>query len=470
MKEAAVIGMPISHSRSPAIFGFLAKTLNVADLNYHAIPVESSALSEFLAKVRKQPDWIGMNVTIPHKEAIRRELDSVSLEASAVGAVNVVEVRGGKFLGHNTDVFGVIRALEEHRCAVHGQSVWLWGAGGAARAVAYALGKMGASQVVIANRTLARAEKIADEIGSLFPATQFQAVAMDGEIPALASSLKLVVNCTPVGMHGFSGDSDLFGALSELPFRSDAFAFDLIYDPAVTPFLSLARSLGLKTIGGLDMLIYQALATWEIWFSSKLAGDEAARLKESLAAYLGELIKIQIKDPRPIFLTGFMGVGKSTIGSALAKELGWGFIDTDKIVTKTAGISIPEIFSERGEAGFRSLEAAAVEAACAMPRTVVALGGGAVLDPVSLKKIQSAGDLVFLSAGLESLQGRLAKSGLSRPLLAGLDAHAQKERIQSLLAVRAPIYESARHRIETDGLAPDEVARRIVASVRKERA
>jgi shikimate dehydrogenase len=469
MKTAAVIGFPISHSRSPAIFEFLARELGVADLRYEANAVDPAGLPAFLARVRSEVGWLGVNVTIPHKEAMLPLVDTLSPEARVVGAVNVVQAVGGKLIGHNTDIRGVVRSLEMSGAVVRGEAAYVIGAGGAVRAVAYALGLLGAAEVFIANRTSARAVKIAVEIGPLFPATKFHVVA-DGAPPeSVDRKYSLVVNGTPLGMRGYPADSALENfstVLAKLACRPNAVAFDLIYDPESTPFLDAASERGLRVLGGLDMLIYQALATWEIWRGTPFAAADEKRLRDGLAVFL----RARIRENAPIFLAGFMGVGKSTVGAILARNLGWGFIDTDSLVTGTAGKSIAKIFSDGGETEFRGLEASAVASACGKLRTVVALGGGALLNPASFRKIEASGTLVFLGAHPESLEARLAETAGTRPLLAGLSPDARREKIRKLLEAREPLYRRARLRIDTDGLSPEEIARQVARAVRKDTA
>ena len=285
MRQAAVIGTPVSHSLSPAIFSFLAEWLSVTEFYYRAEEVQSSALSTFLGDVRSNPAFVGLNVTIPHKEAIVAALDKITPEAAAIGAVNVIQINNGRLHGHNTDVVGVMKTLEENRCRIEGESAWVWGAGGAARAVCYALGRLGARSVHIANRDTARGQTLATAIGRLFPRTAF------GIAPRTDGPLSLVVNATPLGMRnaaeGSSTPEEFFALLPTLEVNADALAFDLIYNPEETPFLALAARAGLRPAGGLDMLIYQALATWEIWFGSEpgLAGS-----KDALAAHLRAIL------------------------------------------------------------------------------------------------------------------------------------------------------------------------------------
>jgi shikimate dehydrogenase len=446
--EAAVIGNPVSHSRSPAIFSFLASKLGRKDFSYAAKEVKGGEeLAAFLASMRANPGFVGANVTIPHKEAILKSLDDVAPEARAIGAVNVVQMHEGELYGHNTDVLGIVRTLQEQGCKIAGEDAWVWGAGGAARAAAFALASMGARSVYLQNRDLARAEKIRDDIGSLFPNTSF-VVARPGS-EAHAQPLTLLVNATPVGMKGSAAENGFFAGIRELRLKRGALAFDMIYNPERTPFLARAEEQGLRCVSGLDMLVYQALATWEIWFGPLGELPELQSLKDALMRHLRE---------RPIFLTGFMGVGKSVVGMTLASRLGWDFLDTDEMVVKKAGMPIPKIFESQGEPAFRALEIQAVHEASARGCAVVSLGGGALMSPESLAAIERSGSLVYLDASAEYLQSRLTNTSGARPLLAGLDDRARGEKIRALLAERAPIYDRAAFKIATDDKRPSEVA------------
>jgi shikimate dehydrogenase len=289
MREAAVIGTPVSHSLSPAIFSFLAQWLSVSEFQYAAREVQPAELKTFLNELRQSSGFVGLNVTIPHKETIVAELDEVTPEARAVGAVNVVQVLDARLLGHNTDIIGVTKTLGEHHCRIEGESAWVWGAGGAARAVCYALGQEGARIVHIASRNAERGQKLADGIGSIFPRTAFVAIPADSR--TIDGPLSLVVNATPIGMKSAakSGNAEeLFRQLPKLDRRPGALAFDLVYNPERTPFLSIAEGAGLRLAGGLDMLIYQALATWEIWFGP---AQGLADAKDELAEHLRAILQ-----------------------------------------------------------------------------------------------------------------------------------------------------------------------------------
>jgi shikimate dehydrogenase len=460
-REAAVIGFPVSHSRSPAIFSFLAEKSGMKNFRYSAIEVRQPELGAFIQGLRAKPEYVGLNVTIPHKVSIRSLLDQVTLEAQAVGAVNVVHLKAGRLEGHNTDVIGIVKTLEEQGCRIRGEDAWVWGAGGAARAVAFALGQMGARCVYILNRDLIRAEAIVHDVGAMFTETSFMAVKSVEQALAHIQPLSLLINSTPLGMKGAEAIGDHFSALSQLPLKRGALAFDLIYNPECTPFLSLADAQGIRCVGGLDMLIYQALATWELWFGEFKADTERQELKRALALHLRE---------RPVFLTGFMGVGKSVVASALAAKLGWKFVDTDQLIVEQAGMSVPQIFEKKGEVFFRELECAAVSKAAEMTKTIVALGGGALINPESFRKVEDAGQLVCLVAKPDSLQTRLRNTASSRPLLAGLAPQEQLAKINAMLTERQPVYDRASFKVETDGRDPNDVARQILKLVFRERA
>jgi shikimate dehydrogenase len=255
-RQAAVVGHPIRHSLSPLIFGFLSRQLKNR-LIYHALDILPEDLRSSL-RLCRELSFVGWNVTIPHKEAIIPYLSSLSAEAQQVGAVNVVRFNGHQAKGHNTDVTGLICTLSENNLQVRGKSVVVFGAGGAARAVSYGAAKKGAVRIYVKNRTFSRGEILCTKLQPSFPKTDFIPVKTLSQIE---DQIYLYVNATPLGMEGFPLKSPLSSA-----FPSGLAAIDLVYKPRVTPFLEMAKRQGMKTIAGLDMLIWQAIGTWEIWF------------------------------------------------------------------------------------------------------------------------------------------------------------------------------------------------------------
>ncbi len=454
-----MIGFPVSHSRSPAIFRFLAEREGVKDFSYAATEVKPEHLPTFISTIKSDREFIGLNVTLPHKEEILPYLDSLSSEARCLGAVNVVRKNQEKVEGHNTDVIGILRTLDAHRCRIEGEDAWIWGAGGAARAVAFSLGERRARCVHVFNRDHSRAQRLVAQLEPRFPDTCFRASRSPDDTGS--RPLSLLVNATPIGMKDVlvTDLSPAFPFMGALPMTRYASAFDLVYVPEKTPFLSRAEELGIFPIGGLGMLVDQAIATWELWFGSLQQPIES---REALMVHLRETLRSRAEDSRPIFLTGFMGVGKSTVAQSLGQQLGWDCVDTDHLVAQGASMSIPRIFELEGESGFRAREVVAVAQCAGLLRTVVALGGGGITDPKSLELILRSGHLVFLSAETGALEERLKRTAHTRPLLAGLSPEMRLEKIHSLLADRMPLYERAKLRVSTDGRSPQDVADEVL--------
>ncbi len=240
-----VIGDPICHSLSPQMqnAGFQARRMNAVYL-----PFLVHDLRDFLAAIGPL-QIAGFSVTLPHKERILRHLDGCDPLAQAIGAVNTVVVRGGgKLYGYNTDYVGVLRALER-RMALQGSRVLIFGAGGVARSVAFALAQAGAAVCVCARRP-ERAKALARSIGGA-------AVARNR---LLREFFDAIVNATPVGMYPRAGRSPL--QARELNCR---LVFDTIYRPRTTMLLQLAAARGIEAVSGVDMFIAQGTAQWEIW-------------------------------------------------------------------------------------------------------------------------------------------------------------------------------------------------------------
>jgi shikimate kinase len=172
--------------------------------------------------------------------------------------------------------------------------------------------------------------------------------------------------------------------------------------------------------------------------------------------------------PPNLVLVGFMASGKSAIGSQCARALGFGFRDSDKLVERRAGRTIPEIFDEEGEPAFRQMEAAALRDLARQSRVVIATGGGAVMNGTNVAQLRRTGVVILLWASVEDILRR-AGSRLSRPLLA--DAEDPRARIESLLAEREQAYRSAAHAVaETSGLSRDEAVERVLDLYRQQAA
>lgn len=267
---AGIFGYPLAHSLSPA-FQQAAFNHYGLDARYLAWETPPDALSAEVAKLRGG-DFIGANVTIPHKQAVMALLDEVDPLAAAIGAVNTIVKRGGRLVGYNTDAHGFMRALKEDAAfEPSGRRALLLGAGGAARAAAFALCQEGVASLAIANRTLERAAALASELNS--DGASISAIAADdAALNDAALNADLIVNSTSVGMRhgGAEGQTPLAGGL--IP--HGAVALDMVYNPQHTPLLAAARSAGARAVGGMPMLIYQGAAAFEMW-TGRVAPVEA---------------------------------------------------------------------------------------------------------------------------------------------------------------------------------------------------
>jgi shikimate dehydrogenase len=274
-RAAGVIGLPVRHSLSPAIFNaaFAASGLDWA---YLAFEVPEGAAGLAMGGMRAL-GLEGLSVTMPHKAAVIPGLDRLSPDAEALGAVNCVHREGGELVGHNTDGPGLVDALQvDEGLDLAGRSVTVVGAGGAARAVIRALAGAGVRSVVVVNRSAEPAERAA----SLAPG-----VARVGS-PEEVGHTDLVVNATPLGMGVVVGTD---GSGEPLPLDPDRLAegqivVDLVYHPAVTPLLRAARERGLVAVNGLGMLIHQAAHAFRLW-----TNDEPPLEAMSAAALAGLL-------------------------------------------------------------------------------------------------------------------------------------------------------------------------------------
>lgn len=260
-KVYGIFGHPVNHSLSPQMHNAAFQSLRL-DCVYLAFDVHPKDF-EIAARAIKSMCISGVNITIPHKESIIFFLDEISPEASLTGAVNTVKNVDGKLIGYNTDVSGFLRAIKED-LGFHpkGLSAALIGAGGAARAVLTSLCMNEAYQVYVINRTLDKAKRLALEFKKGFKDTFIQAVSLDDkdEIKNILGKTNLLVNATSAGM---KGDDSVEMPLEHL--QKEAVIYDLVYDPRETNLIKTAKELGHKASGGLSMLLYQGVESFEIW-------------------------------------------------------------------------------------------------------------------------------------------------------------------------------------------------------------
>ena len=270
-----LIGYPLKHSISP---DFQQADLDEykLDIQYRIWETTAEDLPDIISQLRL-PHNLGANVTVPYKEDVLQMMDEVDSQAGAIGAINTIVNMNGRLIGYNTDARGFIEALRRDANFEAGNKcVALLGAGGAARAVSFALLWENIDSLVIINRTLARAEALAESLLRYAKDTKrrvdIAALAWrSSKYQEIIRKCQLIVNCTTLGTR-FSPQENQ-SPLDINLITANALVYDLVYNPTETPLLKLAREAGAGVIGGLPMLIYQGAAAFELWVKKQAPLD-----------------------------------------------------------------------------------------------------------------------------------------------------------------------------------------------------
>lgn len=397
--KCGLLGEKLGHSYSPQIHAELA------DYEYKLYEKAPDEVEDFV----RRGGWHGLNVTIPYKKTVIPFCDELSETARAIGSVNTLLKRpDGTIFGDNTDAFGFETLLTQTlKADISGWKALVLGTGGASVTVCAMLRKRGAQVVPIS-----RSGK--DNYTNL----------------EWHRDAKLLVNTTPVGMYPKNGASLV--DLSVFP-KLEA-VLDVVYNPARTALLLQAEKRGIPCAGGLTMLVAQAKRSAEIFLAHALPDGEIARITRQLARQMQNVI-----------LIGMPGSGKSTVGRLLAEKLGRPLLEADKELEKAAGMSIPVIFANEGEAGFRKRETRILSDLGKQSGTVISTGGGCVTREENYPLLHQNGVIVWIRRDLNCL----AREG--RPLSLNAD-------LSAMYAVRAPLYERfADFAVDNDGNAEDTV-------------
>jgi shikimate dehydrogenase len=269
-RMVGIIGYPVRHSLSPVMHNAEFARLGL-DYVYVAWEVHPGEIPEAVKGLRVL-GAVGFNVTVPHKQAVVAELDELSEEAKAIGAVNTVRFENGRAVGYNTDASGWREDIER-TISLAGEKICIIGAGGAARAVAVGACQAGAAALVICNRRFETAETLGELLRHYFPSVEVMWSGLCGDhCRELVRSCHIIVNATPVGMTGKGG----------CPIPSDwllpgQFVYDTIYTPAETQFLAEAKARGCRVQNGLGMLVRQGAKAFELWTGVKPDPDAMER-------------------------------------------------------------------------------------------------------------------------------------------------------------------------------------------------
>lgn len=260
-KLAGILGYPVSHSLSPRMHNAAYQAMEL-DICYVPIPVEQKNLKDAIRGL-KVMEFIGANVTIPHKVEAALMMDNLAESAARTGAVNTIVNSDGTFVGHNTDGEGFIRSLEETVSLDYELApAVVIGAGGAARSIAVALAEAGIKQLSIVNRSIDRAAELQDLLRKSYPSVSTTVYGLNEELGEAIEASKLIINTTPLGM-----DGNLKSSIVPVDnLTKDHVVCDTVYTVSgVTPMITAAREKRATTLGGQGMLLHQGALAIRLW-------------------------------------------------------------------------------------------------------------------------------------------------------------------------------------------------------------
>ena len=358
--EYGCIGEKLGHSFSKEIHAYLA------DYNYELCELPPESVGEFI-KSRK---FKAINVTIPYKQTVIPFLDEIDPVAAEIGAVNTVVNRGGKLYGYNTDFAGMRALIKKGGIALEGKKVLILGSGGTSK-TAFAVAKSEKAAIIYRVSRSGKDGCITYETA--------QSEHRDADI---------IINTTPCGMFPNIDES----AIDLADFPQIKGVVDAVYNPLRSVLVQQGEKLGIPAIGGLYMLVMQAAEAVKHFTGKEISDD-----------LIEDCFNKIYYSKQNLVLIGMPGCGKSTLGKSMAQRLDMNFIDTDAQIVKSEQKDIPQIFSNVGEQGFRKIESNVIERICAIQNTVIATGGGAILDDKNLRFLRANGRICFLDRPLEKL-------------------------------------------------------------------
>ena len=402
MLRCGLLGETLGHSYSPMIHHQLG------DYDYRLFEIPRDALDAFL----ESGDWDGLNVTIPYKKAVVPYCGALSEAAAKLQSVNTLVRRpDGTLYGDNTDLYGFLYMMRRSGIQPAGKKALVLGSGGASVTVKAALEQLGASVTVISRSgpdNYANLDRHADA--------------------------RIIANTTPVGMYPHNGAA----AVDLRQFPHCEGVLDIVYNPARTALLLQAEELGIPCAGGLSMLVAQARRSSELFTGAVMDDGVLERVERSVQGRL-----------RTIVLIGMPGSGKTTIAAALSRTLGREAVEADDLISQKAGMSIPEIFAQSGEEGFRALETEVLAEQGKRSGIILSTGGGCVTRPENYPLLHQNGVIFCLTRALS----KLPTDG--RPI-------SQSTDLAQLYARREPLYRRfADVMVSNDG-APEDTLHTIM--------
>ena len=355
-----LIGEKLGHSFSQVIHHKLA------GYSYELKELAPNELEDFILSKA----YVGINVTIPYKEAVIPLLDEVDESARKIGAVNTISNRDGRLVGYNTD-YGGLKALVDYAgIALTDKTVLILGSGGTSKTALAVANDLHCRQAIRVSRSGKDGCITYEQAKGRYATAQF------------------IINTTPCGMYPHIGES----AVNVADFPHLEGVIDVVYNPLRSRLVCDALAQNIPAVGGLYMLVAQAALASELFTGVPISKAKIASVYQALLAAKQNVV-----------LIGMPGCGKSTIGKRLARQLELDFFDSDEEIVRREGREIPDLFINFGEAYFRRAESAIIRQLSAGQGIVIATGGGAILNPENIALLRENGRVYFLDRPLECL-------------------------------------------------------------------
>lgn len=403
MLKCGILGEKLGHSYSPVIHNMFG------DYEYKLYECDRKDLPAFLGR----GDFDGLTVAMPYKRLAVPYCAELSDIARETGCVNTILRRAdGTLYGDNTDVFGFENLLDHGDVAVEGKKALVLGSGGASATAVTVLRRRGAREVVVVSR---------------------EGVDNYQNLPKHFDA-ELIVNTTPVGMYPRNDKSPV--NLQFFPKLSGV--IDVVYNPARTMLIMQAERLGIPHAGGMRMLVAQAKLASELFTGRKLDDSEIDRVEHEASRKMENVV-----------LIGMPGCGKTTLARELGKALGRHNVSSDVLVEDITGMTIPEIFSQQGESGFRKLENEALTILCKRSGRIIATGGGCITREENYPLLHQNGTIFWVKRDIDVLPTA------GRPL-------SQQRGVQKLYEERKPLYEQFADIVVDNNGSVEEAVEQIV--------